>query len=125
MTPHDNYLEKFRKVEAFAITYQGEVVGRILFRHSGALCTCWVQVFGAAMVQGYARGFNYDKRNSAFLSALGSMRWGADAPRFIGTANAQDVPSRLGTIDTVDADLRGKSFEALLHSLGFGLVGVI
>ena len=125
MTPHDNYMEQFRKVEAFAITYQSEIVGRILFRHSGALCTCWAQVNGADMVQGYARGFNYDKRNTAFLSALGSMRWGPDAPRFVGTAKAQDALSLLGTIDTIEAELRGKSFEALLHDLGLGLVGVI
>jgi len=125
MTPHDNYMEQFRKVEALAITYQGEIVGRVLFRHSGALCTCWLQVNGAAMVQGYARGFNYDKRNSAFLSALGSMRWGPDAPRFTGTAKAREALSLLETIDTVDADLRGKSFEALLHDLGIGLTGII
>ena len=125
MTPHDNYLHKFRKVEAFAITYQSEIVGRVLFKHSETLCACWIQVNGADMVQGIARGFNYDKRNSAFLSALGSMNWGVDAPRFIGTSKAQDALSLLASVDTIDADLRGQSFESLLERLGVGLSGII
>jgi len=125
MTPHDNYLAKFRKVEAFAITYQGKVIGRVLFKHSEGLSTCWLQVFGANMVQGSARGYNYDKRNTAFLSALDSLPSPEGAPRFLGTDKAKDALVLLGTIDVIHAELRGTSFDSLLARLGLGLVGII
>lgn len=50
--------------------------GRIVFRYprdgAGRLY-CYAQVWGAAMVRGWAGGYGYDKRSAAVESAVGRL----------------------------------------------------
>jgi hypothetical protein len=66
---------------ALAIVKDGQAVGRIIIkpgRDGAARLTAYVQVWGAPMVAGYARGYGYDKRGAALSSALCKLD-GSDA----------------------------------------------
>jgi hypothetical protein len=58
---------------ALAIVKDGQAIGRIIIkpgRDGAARLTAYVQVWGAPMVAGYARGYGYDKRGAALSQAF-------------------------------------------------------
>ena len=57
-----------KAISAYAILKDGAFVGRIVFRH-GAAMSCYLQVWGSAMVKGQARGGGYDRATAAAYNA--------------------------------------------------------
>lgn len=66
---YDQHDAAFKCVSAYAVLDgAGEYVGKVLFKHpkdgAGRLY-CYMQVFGAPMVRGFATGGGYDKRSAS------------------------------------------------------------
>ncbi len=61
----------FSRVEAYAITLNGERVASVAFKRSASnlRTTCFLHVFGSRMVKGSANGGGYDKASAAFHAA--------------------------------------------------------
>lgn len=100
-----------RKVKAWAVTYNGEMAGRIVANSSdnpnGSVCTATVGFWGGPLKDinastGRAGGYGYDKFSAAVSYALNK----------IGVKN--------------DVDGRGdSSVKSLLRNLGYSVIEVI
>lgn len=72
---HEQFGKAFSKIEAYAITKDGESVGRVVFKYPAAAgrLYCYLQVWGAEMARGFAGGYGYDKASAAFTAAAGRL----------------------------------------------------
>ena len=91
---YEQFDKAFAKVSAYAIFKGAAPVGRVCFKHpkdgAGRLW-CYVQVWGAEMVRGYAGGYGYDKASAAFIAAAGQLYAGKqDAFHFYSFRQVQN-----------------------------------
>ena len=69
---HDAFDKAIGDLRAYAIAWEGEIIGRIIFRFGNA-ATCYAQVWGNEMTTGRATGYGYDKASTAFCKAAERM----------------------------------------------------
>lgn len=113
---YEDFDRAFAKVAAFGLILDGENVGRIAFKHGGAV-TAYVQIWGIEMTKGRAGGGGYDRSTAAFHNALAK----------IDTKDATPSKLALRALDRLRGSLgdEGRTWKNALESAGFTVASVI
>lgn len=107
-----------RNLEAYAILKDGDMVGRVVFRH-GNQCTCFAQLWGLSMARGWARGYGYDKASAAFEAA---------ASRIHATDLVTPLPRDLTHLEAWHRAVKGQegdNWRRRLEAEGYTVIGVL
>ena len=72
-TVYERFDQATARIQAWAILYRGEYVGRVFIKNSER-CTAYVQIFGAQMQSGWANGHGYDRHTAAVEVAAKKLK---------------------------------------------------
>lgn len=108
-------------VSAYAITYKGEHVGLVAWKHpkdGAGRVYCYLHIFGFQMVRGQAAGFGYDKRGVSWVDALDYL---ADAESLEQgeTPFAQAAATMIETLRGFDGAVGWETMKYKLEDVGF------
>ena len=67
----DEFEKRYNKTAAYSI---GDNHGRVVFEYQESRVICYLQIWGAPMVKGTARGYNYDRQTEAFHQARAKLQ---------------------------------------------------
>lgn len=107
-----------KAISAYAILKDGEYVGRIVFKN-GAAMSCYLQVWGSAMVKGQARGGGYDRATAAAHNAAARL----DPKQNLTAVERIHVPAIKAALLGASDD--GTGWIKRLEGAGYTVCGVI
>ena len=99
----------FSNVSAYLITYEGQQVGRVAFKH-GSSVQCFAQLWGSDMQRGKASGGGYDRSTAAAEAAFASIGEGDVRP---------DVQQHVDAIKQAMAGPEGQRWISRIEAAGY------